>query len=287
MKLNNIDFQFKSWFTGFFEGDGCFNINRKTNRCFLMINQKNPQVLIYIKNTLKRGSIKKYDNYYRWTVSSKKDMYDIIQIFNGYLILDKTNIKLQEWIQSYNTYYKLKKSDFYYITYKNKGSWNSHNSWQSGFIDAEGCFNIRIVNKLAKQKELLSKVQKQPNIDLINKNLKSWKKYILSPELLSPISLRVRLRFVVRQKSEKKILDKLKELYTGSVGNKQDIFTYTLDSNRRQLKIINYILKHPLKSIKHKDFLKWKNMYNLLEKKDHLKIKNVTKVINYLLKHNN
>jgi hypothetical protein len=78
----------------------------------------------------------------------------------------------------------------------------------------------------------------------------------------------------------------LKSFLTGSISvdKNREIFTFVLDANTRQLKLINYILKHPLKSSKHRDFLKFVNMYNRLKLKEHLNIENIAVVINFLSK---
>ena len=139
-------YKFNEWFIGFFEGNGSFNINYKSNRCLLIINQKDIKVLVYIKDSFKIGSLKKYNGINRLTISSKEDMYYVINILNGNLILNKTNERLKLWISFYNKFYKLDPHNSYYITYRGPGQFNENSSWLSGFIDAEGCFNIRIVD---------------------------------------------------------------------------------------------------------------------------------------------
>ncbi len=285
-------FSFQAWFIGFFEGDGSFVVDNKTNRCFLIINQKDIKVVQFIKNNLKLGSIRQYNGINRWVVSSKYDILKTIEYLNGYLLLDKTNKSLNNFISSFNTYHRLKPGDKDYILYKGPGEFDIKNSWFSGFIDAEGCFNIRIVSLKKKKEEFLNLVPELKNLDhslIINKNPKSW---VSGPnsviktetlELLEPMSFRVRLRFVISQKFEKRIFNFLVEEYGGSISTKEkDIYVYSLDSNLRQKKLIDYLSIHPLQSIKHIDFLKFKNTYYQLLSKDHLKITNITRIINWL-----
>jgi len=289
-KIDKIDkFEFDYWFTGFFEGDGSFSMNYNNNRCFLIINQKDPRVLVYIRENLKIGKIIKYDGIYRWAISSKKDMFNVIQILNGRLLLKKTNKRLEKWITLYNKYYKLNPEDNFYIHYKGPGKWEEKNSWLSGFIDAEGCFNIRIVS-LKEQKlnvlKAIKDLEYEDHQKLIKINPKLWKKKIKTEKLINSISLRIRLRFLINQKNEEEIMYNLKSFLTGSISvdKNREIFTFVLDANTRQLKLINYILKHPLKSSKHRDFLKFVNMYNRLKLKEHLNIENIAVVINFLSK---
>lgn len=298
-------FEFDYWFTGFFEGapatsrtsDGSFSMNYNDNRCFLVINQKDPRILVYIRKNLKIGNIIKYDGIYRWAISAKRDMFNVIQILNGRLLLKKTNKRLEEWITLYNKYYKLNPEDNFYIHYKGPGEWREKNSWLSGFIDAapatsrtsEGCFNIRIVN-LKEQKlnvlKAIKDLEYENHQKLIKIDPKLWKKKIKTEKLMKSISFRVRLRFLISQKKEEEIMHNLKSFLTGSISvdKNREIYTFVLDANTRQLKLINYIFKHPLRSSKHQDFLKFVNMYNRLKLKKHLNIENIAIVINFLSK---
>jgi hypothetical protein len=103
---------------------------------------------------------------------------------------------------------------------------------------------------------------------------------------MKSISLRVRLRFLISQKREEEIMHNLKSYLTGSISQDKtkEIYTFVLDANTRQLKLINYIFKHPLRSSKHRDFLKFVNMYNRLELKEHLNIEDIAIVISFLNK---
>jgi len=287
-KLFNV-FSFNSWFVGFFEGDGSFIIDKSTSRCFLIINQKDSKVLYFIFNFFKFGKIKKYNGFYRWVVSSKKDLFTVIQFLNGFLLLGKTNKRLKTWILHYNKYYKLSKGDEFYLEFKGPGSFSPYNSWFAGFLDAEGCFNIRIVSLAKKKYEFLTKIPiSDPEIIhyLLKRNPKSWYDTIGNKIILkTPISFRVRLRLLIKQKFEREIFDSLKRVYTGSIttqSKKDPVYIYTLDSNFRQKEIINYLTVHPLQSSKYRDFLKFKNTYFQLKENKHLNITNITSAINWL-----
>ena len=109
-------------------------------------------------------------------------------------------------------------------------------------------------------------------------------KKIKSKELNKPISFRIRLRLIINKKNEKEIFENIKKIYGGSVKKRDNMYIYTLDSNFRQLKIINYINTHPLKSNKYRDYLKFKNIFYELKLKKHLNIKNIKTVIHFLSK---
>ena len=127
--INNI-----WWFIGFTEGNGSFI--RSNNRLYFIINQKNPLVLYKIKSILGIGKISKYNNYYRYILTKQEHILFLIYIFNGRLLLNKTNIIFKEWLLLLNI-------DYIYNDYN---SFTLNNAWLSGFIDAEGYFNADIVN---------------------------------------------------------------------------------------------------------------------------------------------
>lgn len=278
---------FNNWFIGFFEGDGSFIVDNKNNRPWgIVINQKDNKVLYYIKNNLKVGTIREYRGVYRWSISRKKDLFYILEKLNGNLLLKKTNRCLKKVIESFNIHYKLEKDDPFYLTYKGMGSFDYNNSWLAGFIDAEGCFNIRIVSLYKKKEEFLNLLPNEDK-DLRNRSSSLGHRYIgSSTELLRPMSFRVRLRLVIKLKEEPEIFELLKVNYGGSVNQNGSVYTYTLDSNSRIKNIIDYLDNHNLKSIKHIDFLKLKNTYYQLLNKDHLGVKNITRAINWLKKNN-
>ncbi len=281
-------FTFSTWFAGFFEGDGSFNINTKNSRCSLVINQKDLKVLIFIKNELKVGNIKEYNGYFRWVVSKKEELYKVIFLLNGSLLLNKTNNKLKKWIYNYNVYYNLEFEDKYYIFYKGPSVFDLNNSWLAGFIDAEGCFNVRIVDLKKKKLEILHLIPEFENEDclkLLSLSSDSLLKKIKTINFKTPISFRIRLRFLLKQKDDQLILHEIQNSFFGSVReikNSNSVFEYVLDSNFRQINIINYLDSHPLKSIKHINFLKFKNLYFQIQRKEHLNIFNIKRALKIL-----
>lgn len=281
-------FSFTFWFVGFFEGDGSFVVDKSTNRCFLVINQKDIKVLTFIRSYLKVGAIKEYDGINRWVISSKEDLSIVISYLNGKLIMDKTNARLKDWITSYNKFYSLSKGDPYFLKWKGVGKWDPQNSWFAGFLDAEGCFNIRIVALANKKEEFLAlcdELNDEERKSLVKQDPNSWHTLKTSSELITPMSFRVRLRLLIKQKYGEKIFEAIKNHYHGHLSwekKKPNICIYTLDANSRQLNIIKYLEAHPLQSIKHIDFLKFRNTYDQLNRKEHLNITNKSRIITWL-----
>ena len=133
IKLNNS--KFLEWFIGFSEGDGSFIISNK--RCYFFINQKDIKILYKIKANLGFGQVFKYIQnntmYGRYIVQDKKNCERLAHIFNGNLVLHKTNARFQIWIKGLNI-----------TLLKTKGFITLENAWLSGFIDSEGCFYARV-----------------------------------------------------------------------------------------------------------------------------------------------
>ena len=131
------DSTFLEWFVGFAEGDGSFV--RSNKRCYFFLAQKDIKILYKIKANLGFGQVLKYTQnnktYGRYVVQDQKNCERLAYIFNGNLILNKTNVRFQLWIKGFNIL-PLKKLP--------NESIRLDNAWLSGFIDAEGCFYARV-----------------------------------------------------------------------------------------------------------------------------------------------
>lgn len=178
-----IKTSFLEWFVGFSEGDGSFIVSNKKNQLFFIINQKEEKVLYYIRANLGFGKVSKYSSYSRYIVADRGSVDRLISIFNGNLVLNKTNARFVLWLQARNLYSTEE------ICYRgiNKLVTFHKNGWLSGFTDAEGCFNAQ--------------------------KLKDTR-YTLG--------FRIRLRFILDQKGEYPIFEKCKFfLKSGSITNRK------------------------------------------------------------------
>ena len=96
---------------GFSEGDGSWQVdpNQKTRRSIFIINQKDPQILYKIKSLIGFGQISgPYKNksgsiYYRYRVGNIKGTERLIDIFNGNLVLTKTEKRFKGYLDMYNS----------------------------------------------------------------------------------------------------------------------------------------------------------------------------------------
>jgi len=185
-----IKTSFLEWFIGFSEGDYNFIVSNKKNQLFFIINQKEEKVLYYIRANLGFGKVSKYSSYSRYIVADRGSVDRLISIFNGNLVLNKTNARFVLWLQARNLYSTEE------ICYGgiNKLVTFHKNGWLSGFTDAEGCFNAQ--------------------------KLKDTRYTLHS---------RIRLRFILDQKGEYPIFEKCKFfLKSGSITNRNRVVSSSL-----------------------------------------------------------
>ncbi len=130
------------------------------------------------------------------------------------------------------------------INFELNTSNNLQNHWLAGFSDTDASFQIKIINKLD----------------------------IKIPE--------IRLNFQIDQK-DKYILDIIKSFIGGNIGyrSKIDSYYYGSTSLGSAKKVINYLDTYHLLSTKHVQYLKWRKVYILIQKKEHLTELDIQKII--------
>lgn len=222
-----INKDFLEWFIGFTEGDGSFIVSN--NRLFFIINQKEQKILYAIRTNLGFGKVSTYKMYSRYIVADKTNIDKLISIFNGNLVLNKTNTRFISWLHTRNMYSKEK------IEYLQKNSFSCfNNAWLSGFIDAEGCFNAtKIIDE----------------------------KYSLGLLSSAARGFRVRLRFILDQKNEKEIFYKIQDfLQSGVISNRTKVelmFRFTSTSISSHEILIKYLERYSLRTLKKVSFLRF------------------------------
>ena len=207
------------WLVGFAEGDGCWYADHTANRNMFIINQKDPTVLYKVREILGFGTIKPYGNHYRFVATSLKDTLQLIKLFNGNLVLEKTQKRFAAYLQIFNERPKvgLSLEDRKPIPLlKREEPVTLNEGWLAGFIDAEGCFNAYLTTQ----------------------NYRTAKIY---------------LRFTLVQKGEKKIFDHLGNLLgASSIYHEEPKDAYRLQVLYENIlqKLLAYLQKFPLYSIK-------------------------------------
>ena len=221
------------WFIGFAEGDGSWQVdnNERHARSIFIINQENPQVLYKIKKLVGYGQVNgPYENengstYYRYRVGNLKGTKRLIEIFNGNLVLKKTQERFRKYLEMYNT--KLSDEDQIPLS-TNKPLPTLEDAWFSGFIDAEGSFSGAF------------------------KRDKPGEEYV-----------RATIRFSIVQKEENEIFQHLKVIFGGSIQYKETtkISRLQLTSVKDRNRIIKYLGKYPLHSSKNVPFTRFKKIH--------------------------
>nr|BBE21033.1 LAGLIDADG homing endonuclease [Ulva ohnoi] len=240
IKENN--YLFLEWFIGFSEGDGSFTLSNK--RCYFSINQKDIKLLYKIKKNLGFGKVLKYTqnntNYGRYIVQDQQNCERLANIFNGNLVLIKTNVRFKIWIKELNI-----------KPLKTRGQICLNNYWLSGFIDSEGCFYSRV--RKFKNMKLGYKVEQK---FIINQKGEYELFYCLKNLFSSNANIQ-------------KIVSKI---------NKSIYYKIELSSFLSNTILLNYLKKFPCKGNKHLNFLIYRRIYGYIERKEHLTLTGLKKI---------
>nr|YP_010714062.1 LAGLIDADG homing endonuclease [Fuscoporia gilva]WDD39625.1 LAGLIDADG homing endonuclease [Fuscoporia gilva] len=251
--LNTISDEFLIWFIGFTEGDGSFIISKtRKNILQFVITQSTEDVKILelIQKTLGFGKISKQGKRTsRYIVQDIKNIYLLILLFNGNIVLPTRKLKFRAFLKDLNDKIskgKIKSSSIFSsnkqvelikpLDLKILPSLN--NSWLSGFTDAEGCFTV---------------------------------------SFLSKPSNAFRLRYIVTQKGDENlpILSHLIFLFNGGLieaHSAKSNYSYVLTGKKNCYKIYNYFKNFPLKTKKAYSLELWKVIHNKIDNKEHLNL---------------
>ena len=232
-----IDPAFLEWLIGFTEGGGSFLVSpappkEPSTRLYFVIVQEEVQILHHIRTTLGFGRVSQYGGYHRFIVADLKSIDRLIHIFNGNILLNKVNARFAQWVDARNKIDSPKQDKNNVIVLKprlftrlkdsglDQTSYLLSSAWFSGFIDAEGCFNIG----------------------------KAWTK-------TSP-GFSVKLRFIVDQRDERDVFEEVQRQFQGGFiyiktgPDDQLMLRYECDGAKDIATLQNYLSKYPLKSRK-------------------------------------
>jgi hypothetical protein len=248
---------FGSYIAGLWEGDGHIWIpktiyapsGKKYLPHFSITFVESDYPLVLKLKILLGGSIrfKKENHAYVWTLSSVSDLNNIINLINGYLRGPKIEHfkSLIEWMNNHTgDNFICKPKDTYNLL---------DNAWLSGFIDAEGSFDIRV--SLIKNGALQNRVMARFRLE---------QQKIDSKSLLSYSDL-----FLLISKS---LLVNL----TTSIHNKnKEYFLISLSSQQARLNLVKYLNKYPLFTSKFLNYKDWCECHYLIIDKTHLTNKGI------------
>lgn len=242
-KNKNINNDFLEWLIGFFEADGNFIIDSKNTISFKITqNSVNKHILYYIQNNLGFGSvIKQGPRTHCFIINNLKDIYKILILLNGNLILISKKRQFLRILKSFNN--KAGIININYIDYNLKPSLD--NAWISGFTDAKGNFNVSFLRgtHVYRIRFILSQ------------------KGIENLPILSNLILNFNAGIIESH----------------SIGKQN--YSFIIDDIKYCKTIIPYFNKFPLKTLKLDSWRMWSDVLDKIEEKQHLNSKKLLDLI--------
>ena len=208
----------------------------------LVITFSSPDAFLayYLKERLGYGNVKK--------VKDKNAYLLIISNKNGMLnVINLINGKLKtehRFNQVVNNVLSHTKYADQNMNFTMDSSKNFDNHWLAGFSDADASFQIKIIKRITRDK----------------------------PE--------IRLNFQIDQKSDL-LLIMIKEYLGGNIGYRksQDTYYYGSTNFGSAKRVIEYFDRYHLQSRKHISYLRWRKVYRLIQDKQHLTDKGLSKIL--------
>ncbi len=270
--LNND--QLGYYLAGLIDGDG--NFNNQNGNLTIIYDLKDISSAYWLKDQIKYGSVIKIKNKnsIKYVISHSDGLIKILELINGKLktklkynqvinnLLNKNNLVNKKFYLKYDKFIMDKKDDFF-------------NHWLSGFIDADGSLQIKIINKTP---GFISNGNNQGE----NKNIEIRLKLQITQKeelILSKIRL-----FLCNILNNSKNIQTIKGCYIGKYKhlnkNKEEISSYYLETTSFQLakNVICYLNKYPLISYKYLNYLYFYKSYLLIQDKKHLTLEGQEKI---------
>lgn len=224
------DKEFGSYLSGLIEGDGY--INKKTINITICFSHLDASLAYYIKKRIGYGIVDKVKGKNALLYRANLEGSIVIaRLINGKL---RTADKINNFICLLELINKRIATPI--IPQRKDTSLLTDSYWLAGFSDADGSFQVKTI----KRKE-------------------------------NKFGEEIRVCFQIDQKKIF-ILEQIREVFGGSIGYRKskDTFYYSSVSFGSAKKVINYFDHFNLLSSKHINFLKWRKVYRLIQKKKHL-----------------
>jgi hypothetical protein len=215
-------------------------INNKVINITIAFHELDVNLAYFIKKRIGYGVVGKIKNKNAYLYRANlKGSVEIAKLINGKLRTDKIN-------NFYCLLEHINKIIPVPITPKEKDISKLTNSyWLAGFSDADASFQVKTLNR---------------------KGIK--------------YDYDIRLNYKLDQKN-RLILDQLKKVFGGCIRYResQDTFFYSSVSFGSAKKFINYFDHYNLLSSKHINYIKWRNVYRLIQEKKHLTQNGINKIL--------
>lgn len=215
-------------------------INKKVINITICFHNLDAPLAYYIKKRIGHGIVDKIkDKNALLYRANLKGSIEIAKLINGKLRTDK--------ITNFNCLLELinKRIPTPIIAQGKDTSLLTDSYWLAGFSDADGSFQVKTLNR-------------------------KGRKY----------GYEIRLNYQLDQK-DSLVLEQIKAVLGGSIGYRksQGTFYYSSVSFGSAKKVINYFDHFNLLSSKHINYLKWRNVYRLIQREEHLTKNGINKII--------
>ena len=256
-----ITITFLEWFVGFTEGDGCFFSGMEEGRPRLRftLTQKDAKLLYKVKKCLGFGYVAKDKDNFVFRVDDVRGIQRIQSIFNGNLVLPKIQAQFAGWVnfkpEIQEPTFRLIDTPLYPNALEPKVRArvlpSLEDAWISGFIEAEGCFYVKL----------------DPNTD-------------------KPGFFTIKThRLTITQKDtlgEKAILDHIKQLFKTKTKTylvkSPSCFRIVMENKKSQKVVVKYLQRFCLLGKKRIAAFRWWRLYLMKQDKGHLLLVNQEKL---------
>jgi hypothetical protein len=231
------DEQLGHYLAGLIDGDGHFS---KIPQLVIVFSSPDAFLAYYLKEKLVYANVKKVKNKnaYLLVVSKKEGLLKVINLINGKIRLEHRFDQIINNIINNDKYKDIN------INFNLNTSNDFSNHWLAGFTDADGSFQIKIINRTTR----------------------------IRPE--------IRLNYQIDQKKDL-ILKKIKTFLGGNIGYRksQDTYYYGSTSFGSAKNVVQYFDEYHLQSRKYLSYLRWRKVYFLIQNKEHLNYKGLSKIL--------
>ncbi|KAM9955271.1 hypothetical protein ACTFIW_000195 (mitochondrion) [Dictyostelium discoideum] len=227
------DDEFGYYLAGLIDGDGCFI----KKQLVITLPENDNSFAYYLKKRLGYGQVYKVKGKkaLNFIISHREGLKIVLNLINGKL---KTKSKILQIQTNILPYFKEKE-----IQIIDSLCDKLENYWISGFTDAEGSFQIKIIKRKDRKHE------------------------------------EIRICLQIDQKKID-LLDLIKTKFGGSIGyrKKTDNYSYNSVNLSNTVRIIKYFDQYKLLSIKYLNYIKWRKAYRMVEQGTHLTERVIIKI---------
>jgi hypothetical protein len=261
------DEQFGHYLAGLIDGDGHFSSKQQL---VIVFHKLDVSLAYYIKERVGFGSVKKVKNKnaYLLIIAARAGLEKVINLINGKIRTENKFNQITNNILNHPNFCLCpigpRPEGGKTISLKLNLDIDLKNHWLAGFSDADGSFQIKILNRnLCFGGSLPRTFCPQ----LQSKGGKSKR-------------VEIRLNFQIDQKKDVLLL-LIKNFLGGNIGYRktQDTYYFGTTSFGSAKNCINYFDYFHLLSCKHINYLKWRKAYIIIQNKDHLNKDGIEKIL--------